>query len=151
MKLTLEPSEITNVSLLHPHPCPSGHAVGCPAQIFYCHRLRPLIDPDSCSESKSQQLLSKLIIKYTKLIHIDPVLLLAHVIFFESFHPLFLSLPLEFTLVCFFVVSLLFWAEHVGNELVAQLLRIDFALDSSFFGELSNLMVQHFLYLRFIL
>jgi hypothetical protein len=52
---------------------------------------------------------------------------------------LLLSLPLKLPFIGFFVKGLLFGSKHVGDELVAELFRIDLAFDGSFLRELSDL------------
>lgn len=88
--------------------------------------------------------------KYVELVHIDPVLLLTHVILELLPHALFLGLFPQLLLVELLVEGLFFGPEHAGDELVAELFGVDLVLDGSLDGELPHLAVQHLLYLLFV-
>ncbi len=68
-------------------------------------------------------------------------------VFFESALALLLGLAFQLTLVDFLIEGLLLGAEHIGDELVADLLGVYFALDCTLPSLFAHLVVQHLLHL----
>ena len=67
-------------------------------------------------------------------------------VLFEPALALLLCLSRQFLLVGFLVVGLFFWAEHVGDELVAGFLRVDLPLNGAPPGLLPHLLRELLLY-----
>lgn len=58
---------------------------------------------------------------------------------------LLFCLAFEFPFVCLLIEGLLLGAEHVGDELIADFLWVDLALDVAFLGQFTHLVVQRLL------
>lgn len=67
-------------------------------------------------------------------------------VLFETFLALLLGLLLEFPFVGLFVISLLFRAEDVGDELIADLFRVGLTLKKAFLVGFNYLVVKGILY-----